>query len=122
MLIFSAGLWLPEPAGAQTGITSSPICSTLYNDAPYTVYGTVLTDAVPTADGQEINHRQVFKLSPGGRSQFCSTGPFYPGGRLEIQLRTLFPIFDCKTKIDREVVIRGRYEDDDTTKTWIDCR
>ncbi len=97
------------------------------------VYGDVSTDYIEDQDGQKIRHTGSFRLEKAGtrdpkegfyldRSEFCSSGPFYPGRQLELTLRTLIPTFSCKTNIEMgEIIIQGQLKEDGTTKTWATC-
>lgn len=126
LFLFSA------PTFAQD-ITASPICFIVKNEAPYTVYGDVSTDYIENQKGQKVRHTGSFRLQKFGtthqeedhyldRSEFCSQGPFYPGRQLELTIRTLVPIFSCKTNIEQgEIIIKGKMNDDGTTKTWAVC-
>ncbi len=122
----------PDPALSQE-VTPTPICFSIRNEAPYKVYGQVATDYYTTPDGVRARHTATFRFEKAGttnpktgnyqdRREFCSSGPFYPNKQLEITLRTLIPIFSCKTSIEMgELVIKGREKEDGTTKTWITC-
>jgi len=123
---------LTFPAAAQE-ITSQPICFTVRNEAPYRVYGEIGTDRIANADGQKIRHTGTFRLEKPGTvdpetgypkdvSEFCSSGPFFPGRQLNLTLRSLFPIFECRTSVELgEVVIKGQVNEDGTSKTWAVC-
>lgn len=126
---------MPTPSSAQD-ITSSPICFIIRNNAEHTVYGEVATDYITTPDDQKIRHTGSFRLQPRGtthptegfaqdRSEFCSSGPFYPGRQLELTIRTLVPVFSCKTSVELgEIVIHSKKVDKDgiqITKTWATC-
>ena len=125
-------LFWVHPATAQE-ITASPICFTLRNEAPYRVYGEVSTDHYTAPDGTKARHVGTFRLEKAGTthkekgypmdvSEFCSSGPFYPGRQLEITLRTLVPTFSCKSNIELgEIVIKGKRNKDGGTKSWIVC-
>jgi hypothetical protein len=125
---------LPFSARAQE-IVAEPLCFVLANEAPYKVYGNFNTDFYTKPDGSQARHRSNFRLDEAGatdpekgyptdRAEFCSYGPFYPDRMLHLTLRTLVPIFDCKTKIDQgPIVIKGERSDDPNvpTKTWAEC-
>ena len=49
-------------------------------------------------------------------------GPFYPGERLELVLRTLMPIFSCYTVAQGEILIQGQFKPEGGTKTWVECQ
>lgn len=100
-----------------------PICFEITNTAPYTVFGEVSTAEDQNDQGKIVTHRAVFRLKNQESEPVCSTGPYYEGSRLRITLRTIFPIFECKTLIyeDADIIIRGQVQNDGTTETWIEC-
>ncbi|PCJ03178.1 MAG: hypothetical protein COB14_00140 [Alphaproteobacteria bacterium] len=114
-------------------ITSQPICFTIRNEAPYRVYGDVTTNYYTTPDGTKARHTGTFRLQKAGTrhkteghpldiSEFCSSGPFYPGRQLEITLRTFVPVFSCKTSIEAgEIVIKGQRKKEGGVRTWAVC-
>lgn len=129
-------MFLPVKGFAQSAegeITSEPICFVLKNTAPYGVMGTIATNYFTTADGVRDSHKSNFRFDAAGstnpdtgaptdRRQICTAGPFFDGRKIRITLRTLFPIFECKTAIDRgEVTIKGFRKDDGGTQTEIEC-
>lgn len=122
---------LASTAQAQE-IVQEPLCFAVRNEAPYKVYGNFVTDYYVAADGTKARHRSNFRLDepgsvdeegyPSDQAEFCSYGPFYPDRKLEIVLRTLVPIFDCKTRIDQgEIVIKGERKPEGGTNTWAEC-
>lgn len=131
-LIF-IGIFAPFSVGAQE-IVKDPICFAVRNEAPYKIYGSFITELYTKEDGSRARHRSNFRLEekgalddkgqPGDVAEFCSYGPFFEGRKLEMTLRTLLPIFTCRTKIDSGViVIHGERltGPDGGTKTWADC-
>lgn len=120
------------PAHAQE-IVQDPICFVVRNEANFMVYGNFGTDYYTRPDGIKARHRSNFRFDPAGsfdsegyesdRAEFCSYGPFYPGRKLELVLRTLFPVFSCKTRIDQgEIVIKGKRKADDSgVDMWAEC-
>ena len=97
-------------------------CFTIWNKAPYSVTGAVNTNYYEAADGTQVRANRNFRLAPGKKTQLCSYGPFYPGERLELVLRTLVPIFSCYTVAQGEIVIMGRFKPEGGTKTWVECQ
>ena len=66
--------------------------------------------------------RPNFRLAPKERSEFCTYGPFFDGMKQELVLRSLVPIFSCKTRVDQgEIVIQGRAKPEGGTETWAVC-
>ncbi len=131
-------LVMPLSARAQNenlDISSDPICFVVRNSADYKVYGKISTDKYTREDGVVTRHRSNFRLdaaggknadsgNPSDRAEFCSYGPFLPDRQLILTLRTLFPVFECKTRVDmgEEIVIKGaRKADDSGVDTWAEC-
>lgn len=126
-----------QPVAAQNenlDIVAEPICFALVNEADYKVFGNISTDYFVRPDGIKARHRSNFRLGamgdideetgqPLNREEFCSYGPFLPDRQLELTLRTLFPVFSCKTRIDQgEIIIKGeRKADDSGVDTWAEC-
>ena len=113
-------------------ITAQPLCFTVRNEAPYKAYGSFVTDYYVRPDGIRARHRSNFRLEEAGavheegypidRAEFCSYGPFYPGRKLEMVLRTLVPIFSCLTRVDQgEIVISGYRKPEGGTVTTAAC-
>ncbi len=128
-------LFIPCTAIAQE-ITAEPICFTIRNEADQTIFGSVVTDYVTRPDGQKIHYDGTFRLEPMGTvdpetgygkdfSEFCSRGPFFPGRQLEITLRTLIPVFSCKTSVEAgEVTVHSKKvmrNGIETNKIWATC-
>ncbi|MGQ0527970.1 MAG: hypothetical protein ACT4OY_08100 [Alphaproteobacteria bacterium] len=131
-LFFALPAAAQEAAPAGPDIVSEPICFRVRNEAPYKVYGNFITDYYTTPDGSKARHRSNFRLDePGSKdpegnpadvSEFCSYGPFLPGRKLELVLRTLMPIFNCQTRIDQgEIVIKGFRKPEGGTETYAQC-
>lgn len=128
----AAFLTFVSSQGQAQEIISEPICFVLRNEAPYKVYGNFVTDYYTAPDGQQARHRSNFRLdepgakdeqgNPSDSAEFCSYGPFYPDRKLELVLRTLVPIFSCKTRIDQgEIVIKGYKKPEGGTNTYAEC-
>jgi hypothetical protein len=97
-------------------------CFNVFNNAPYSVTGSMITDLYAAADGAQGRQRENFRLKPKESVRICSNGPFYPGERLELVLRTLVPIFSCYTVAQGDIVIMGETKPEGGSKTWVDCQ
>lgn len=117
----------PVPAFAQLypqkdgEITTSPICAMLTNRSNQTIMGTLMTMPQTLASGDSVRHQENFRLEAGGKKQFCTTGPFFEGQRIELVIRTLMPLFTCKTKIDRDIYLDATPQDDGFIKLTATC-
>ena len=101
--------------------SDQPICSKIRNLASYTVLGTITTDYDIFPDGMKARHSSNFRIKPEGFAEFCSKGPFYEGQRVDFVLKSLFPIFSCRTKVGREIVIIGSKRIDGSYDTRAIC-
>jgi hypothetical protein len=131
-IILGMILGMNVPAQAQD-VVPEALCFVVRNEAPYKVYGTFGTDYYVNPEGIKARHRSNFRLDEAGtkhpeegyptdRAEFCSYGPFYPDRKLDLVLRTLVPIFSCKTRIDQgEIVIKGFRKPEGGTETWAEC-
>jgi hypothetical protein len=139
-LVFAAVFMFFVPANvlAQSvddpiDVVSEPICFKVRNEAPYKVYGSFITNYYTAEDGAKARHRSNFRLDepgstnaqtgePSDQSDFCTYGPFLPDRKLELVIRTLVPIFSCKTKVDQgEIVIKGYRKPEGGTDTFAEC-
>jgi len=115
-------------------ILNEPICFIVRNTAPHKVYGNFVTDYYTAEDGTQARHRSNFRLDEAGAkdpekgypldvAEFCSYGPFFPERKLELILRTLIPVFSCKTSVEKgEILIKSeRLPDDSGNKIWAEC-
>jgi hypothetical protein len=122
-----------EAKAEQSDIVAEPICFNVRNSADFTMYGNFGTDFYTTPQGSQARHRSNFRLEaagsvdaegyPSDRAEFCSYGPFYPGRKLDLTIRTLFPVFSCKTRLDGgEIVLRAtRKANDSGYDYFADC-
>lgn len=117
---------------AEGEVTEQPICFVLKNTAPYTVITEIATNYFQTADGQRDNYTSVMHIRAAGsvneegnpidEREICTSGPFYEGRKIRLVIKTLFPIFECKTAIDRgEVIIKGHRKEEGGTETYAEC-
>lgn len=118
-------LIFPAQAYAVGEIVSEPICFMVINETSHSVNGSFGTDTYTREDGVESRHRSNFRLKEKGavheeegypldKAEFCSYGPFYEGRQLEFVIRTLFPVFSCKTNVESgPIIIRSTPRVDD---------
>lgn len=102
-------------------VSNQPYCFNLINQAPYSVTGSISTNYFVRSDGIKTRHRSNFRLDRGDMHEVCTTGPFYDGNKLELVLRTLVPVFTCKTAVTGDIVIEGRYLREGGTETRANC-
>lgn len=123
----SASPWAAPFPGANVPMTTEgevdtkPTCFRVINQAPYTVMGSLQTNFYVDAERRKARHISNFRLEKGQSQPFCTYGPYYEGRKLSLVLRTVLPIFSCRTMVDADIYIKGQVNDDDTTKTWAVC-
>ena len=111
----------PFNSGKEGEIISKPICSWLTNRSGQTIMGFIATASQKVASGDVVKHRDNFRLAAGERRQFCAAGPFHEGRRLELTLRTIIPLFSCKTKIDKEIFLDAKPDESGFVKLTATC-
>ena len=134
LAIFASFCFITAAQAQNEGldIVTEPLCFTVRNEAPFKVYGNFATDYYTNAEGIKARHRSNFRLEEAGNkdengtamdaAEFCSYGPFLPERKLELTIRTVVPVFSCKTKIDQgEIVIKGHRKPEGGTETWAEC-
>jgi hypothetical protein len=123
-LAFPALAQIPEksPDEREGAYSQKPLCAKILNGSDIALIGTLLTAPQTIESGDKVRHRKNFKLQPGEKADFCATGPFYQGQRLELVLRTAFPVFTCRTKIDREIVLSATRGADGRMTYGANCR
>lgn len=123
-------LFLSSPAYAQIDLSggkegevlSQPICTEMTNDSDVSMQGTISTAVQTLKNGDLARHRDNFKLMPGQTREICASGPFFEGRRLELVVRTMIPLFSCKTKIDRKITLTARLDDEGIRRYSANCR
>lgn len=119
---FCTLLLLPAESARAQEIGDSPVCFKLRNTADWTIRGDVSTDYFIAPNGQRGRHRANFSLGPGEDREVCTTGPFYPGRRQDLTLRTIIPVFSCRTRVDAgDIIIKGGKTPEGKSKTWAEC-
>lgn len=107
-------------------LSPTPQCADIRNKTNRTVYVGVRTNYFMGKDKSKERHEASLRLDPNEHQQVCATGPFYDDYRVEIILRTIMPLFDCKTKLEGSLTITAtdaKTDDGDTyTKLSLDCR
>ncbi len=112
--------WLAPFAANAGDVTPFKECATLRNAANQEVLGVIKTDQFKYK-GQMVRHEGVFDLQDGETAEICSTGPFFPGYKVELTIRTIMPLFSCKTRLSGEIVLRSR-DEGDTRVLYADCK
>ena len=103
-------------------VTENPLCFNVISKAPYPVFGSFNTDYYTTTNGQRARHRANFRLNENETSTLCSTGPFFTGQKLDLVIRTIIPVFQCRTGINGDIVIYGRPRAEGRgNETWAVC-
>jgi len=112
---------IPAPSMPDGEILPKPICSALVNRSDVSILGSIVTQKQTIADGTKVAHRDNFKILAGQRKEFCVSGPFFEGRRVEIVLRTVVPLFSCKTKLDKEIFLDSEAVAEGTRKLSATC-
>jgi hypothetical protein len=107
--------------GKEGEVLSAPICGKLINRSDQTIMGTLMTAAQLAPSGDMVKHRDNFTLEAGKEREFCAAGPFYEGRRVELTLRTVIPLFSCKTKLDAPIYLDAKEDENGIKKLSATC-
>ncbi len=118
-LFFMMGTASAAHAGEVTPFEE---CATLRNMSDQSIMGVVRTAPFKTTTGDPKRHEATFRLEADETAQICSKGPFYEGYKVELMIRTIIPLFTCKTRLSGDIMLRKKQNDDGTTKLYADCK
>ncbi len=123
LMVMMALLCWVTPARAQPDgmFTAEPRCVTLINESGGDVLGHVETALYTDPKGKNHWFRKNFKLAENGREEACSTGPFFPGQKIRVVLKSLFPLYTCLIEVPRTITISRKKGDFFTTDLIMDC-
>jgi hypothetical protein len=117
-ILLTTDAWAQPAMMTREGeVLAAPVCGKLINDSTVSIHGSIATMAQIVESGESLTHTLNFALKPGEETEICSKGPFYDGQRLDLTIRTLIPLFNCRTRIDRDIYLRME-EEQDGTKTY----
>lgn len=103
-------------------VTPFEECATLRNMSDQSIMGVVRTAPFKTTTGDPKRHEATFRLEADETAQICSKGPFYEGYKIELMIRTIIPLFTCKTRLSGDIMLRKKQNDDGTTKLYAECK
>ena len=109
-------------SGFAADVTPFKECATLVNFTNQQVMGVIKTDAFKF-QGKITRHEKNFNLQEGETVAVCSTGPFFPGYKVELTIRTIMPLFTCKTRLSGNIYLRKKWDDDNNVYVlYADCK
>ncbi|HNQ91669.1 MAG TPA: hypothetical protein PKI93_01925 [Alphaproteobacteria bacterium] len=112
-----------SPLSAYAGdVSPFEECATLRNMSDQSIIGVIRTAPFKTTTGTVQRHEGTFRLEPDQAAQVCSTGPFYDGYKVELVLRTIIPLFSCKTRLSGDIMLRKTTTKEGFTKLYADCK
>lgn len=114
-------------------IVKDPICFRVVNTADHKMYGSFVTAYYQKPDGSLERHQSNFRLEekgakdkdgyPADMAEFCSYGPFYDGRELELVLRSLVPVFSCKTHIENgDIILKSHRDEKGILRMEAECK
>ncbi|MDY0029531.1 MAG: hypothetical protein RBR86_06275 [Pseudobdellovibrionaceae bacterium] len=113
---------LPINTAAAAEVTPFEECANLRNMTNQTIMGVVRTAPFKKTTGEPQRHEGAFRLEPDETATICSKGPFYDGYRVELVIRTIIPLFTCKTRLSGDIYLRKTESRDGITKLYADCK
>ena len=83
--------------------------------------GSLETAGQMLADGTMARHQDNFRLKAGEEKEFCASGPFYAGRKLYLVLRSLVPLFSCRTRIEQPIYLDAKPDEGGTVRLSATC-
>lgn len=107
---FTAVLFLLflSPAQSQELYSPLPYCALIKNETKDEMIVQIRTDYYLRDDGTRDYHETILRIDAGKDREICAKGPFYPDYKVDLILKSLFPLFDCRTKLQGEIPLRER--------------
>ncbi|QQG36270.1 MAG: hypothetical protein HYS17_00305 [Micavibrio aeruginosavorus] len=109
------------PMTAEGEVLTAPLCFRVINDAPYMLMGSLYTNYYTDKERRKARHTSNFRLEPGQSQPYCSYGPFYEGQKLDLVLRSLVPLFSCRTAVHSDIHLKGEILESGGTRSWATC-
>jgi len=103
-------------------VTPFEECANLRNMTDQTIMGVVRTAPFKATTGDVQRHEGSFRLEPDEIATICSKGPFYDGYRVELVIRTIIPLFTCKTRLSGDIYLRKTENSEGITKLYAECK
>lgn len=66
------------------------------------------TDYYLREDGGRDYYETLLRIEAGKEREICAKGPFYPDYKVDLIVKSLFPLYDCRTKLQGEIPIREK--------------
>lgn len=121
-LWLSALLFLASGAAAEAqSISPRPHCALIRNATGNTIFASVRTNFFTLPSGAHKRHEGSFRLEKDKDTQVCSTGPFYPGDQVELVVKTMIPIFSCKTRLTGTITLTSSRDEDGVYRVSATC-
>ncbi|MCB1558575.1 MAG: hypothetical protein KDJ50_06600 [Alphaproteobacteria bacterium] len=121
MILIATCVFFPIETKAGD-VTPFDECANLRNMSNQTIMGVVRTAPFKSTVGEVERHEGSFRLEPDEIATICSQGPFYDGYRVELIIRTIIPLFTCKTRLSGDIYLRKTETEDGITKLYADCK
>ncbi len=102
-------------------ISPRPHCASIRNDTGSYLFAAIRTDYGTTASGEKRRHESTFRLEAGEAKDACATGPFYPGYQVELVIKTMIPVFSCKTRLAGVISITSSRDEEGRNKISATC-
>lgn len=102
-------------------ISPRPHCATIRNETGDRIFASIRSAYTANAAGEQKRHEGSFRLEKGEKTEVCSTGPFYPGYQVELVVKTMIPIFSCKTRLAGTITLTSSRDKDDVYRVTATC-
>lgn len=123
IMLLMLALFSSSSAAQAAGelISPRPHCASIINATGSGLYGAIRTDYGTTQSGERKRHESTFRLNAGDKREVCATGPFYPGYKVELIVKTMIPVFSCQTRLKGTIEIKSERTKDDRNRIYATC-
>jgi len=116
--ILAAVLCLMASSAHAEIYTQEPHCAIFKNETKNTMFLGIRTDFYTKPDGKKSYHEEVLHIKPGNMQQACVKGPFFPDYKVLLSVKSFFPLYECKTRLEGEIYIREKVKENGNGKDY----
>lgn len=122
-LFLASVLFLLSFSQAQSQELYSPLphCALIKNETLDEMIIQIRTDYYLRDDGSRDYYETILRIDAGKDREICAKGPFYPEYKVDLIIKSLFPLFDCKTKLQGEIPVRERKDGSGSREFYAVC-
>jgi hypothetical protein len=112
---------IPFAAQAEEIYLQEPQCAVIKNDTKQKQFVSIRTDYYAKPDGSRSYFEEVLHLEPDQDQEVCVKGPFLPGYKVTLTVKSFIPLFECDTKLAGEISIQEKETEKGGHEIFANC-